>query len=198
MWISVFLLALGAYLYGAIPFAYLATYIIKGKKITQEGTGNVGVINAFHVGGFWAVALTILGEISKALFALGLAEYFLPGHLYVKLLVLLAAFLGTNFSPFLGFRGGKGSTLLTWGQLFLSPWVVAILILIGTPLHLLSRRNPVFKRFWMWFIPPVIFVVERDWGYALFGLVAAVILFFRTNERNDDYRFYSYVGAGRE
>ena len=156
MWALIAVLVAASYLYGAIPYAYLGTYLTTGRKLTQEGTGNVGVINAFHVGGFWVVVLTISGEISKALLALGLAGYFFPGQLYVRLLSLMAAFFGTNFSPFLGFRGGKGATLLTWGQLFLSPWVVAVLALIGVPLHLLSIRRPVLKRLWMWLIPVAI------------------------------------------
>ena len=196
MWALIAVLVAASYLYGAIPYAYLGTYLATGRKLTQEGTGNVGVINAFHVGGFWVGVLTISGEISKALLALGLAGHFYPGQLYVKLLLLMAAFFGTNFSPFLGFRGGKGSTLLTWGQLFLSPWVVAILALIGVPLHLLSTHRPVLKRLWMWLIPVAILLVERDWGYALFGTIAAVMLFFRTHERNDDYRFYGHTGPG--
>ena len=55
-----------SYLYGSIPFGYIATYIIKGKKLTEEGTGNVGVTNTFKVGGTGAGIVTILGEISKA------------------------------------------------------------------------------------------------------------------------------------
>ncbi|HUT84025.1 MAG TPA: glycerol-3-phosphate acyltransferase, partial [Thermodesulfobacteriota bacterium] len=52
-----------AYLYGALPYAYIATYLLKRKKLTEEGTGNIGVTSAFKVGGTVAGVITVCGEI---------------------------------------------------------------------------------------------------------------------------------------
>ena len=63
---KIVLLSIASYLYGAIPFAYLATRLLTGKKLTEEGTGNIGVTNAYKIGGTGAIIITLMGEISKA------------------------------------------------------------------------------------------------------------------------------------
>jgi glycerol-3-phosphate acyltransferase PlsY len=187
-------LVVAAYLYGSIPFAYLATYMLRGKAITREGTGNVGVINTFRVGGNWAVAITLAGEISKSLVALGLAEFFYPEYVYVKLLLVLAAFVGTNFSIFLRGRGGRGSTMLMWSLALLS--LPAFLILIGLMLLFfgLSRFAVRLKSLWSWFMPVVFWLVTGDWGFVLFGLVVTVVIIINGRRRQDDLVYYGYVG----
>ena len=40
--LGLILVALVAYLYGSIPFAYLATYLTRRRTLTEEGSGNVG------------------------------------------------------------------------------------------------------------------------------------------------------------
>jgi glycerol-3-phosphate acyltransferase PlsY len=72
------LFAILSYLYGSIPFGYIATYIIKGKRLTEEGTGNVGVTNTYKVGGTGAGIVTIIGEISKALVPIVTAKTLFP------------------------------------------------------------------------------------------------------------------------
>lgn len=192
---SLIWLTIAAYLYGAIPFAYLATYVLKRKAITEEGTGNVGVINAFRVGGKGAGMVTVVGEVSKAMIAIGLAERFFPHQFYVKLLFVFASFVGTNFSIFLRGRGGRGSTLFIFSMVLLSfpAFLILILIAILGLLYALSKKNARLKRLWFWFIPGVIFLVERDWGFALFGLLVTLVIFLKGRLSQDDYVYYGYV-----
>ena len=187
------LLAAAAYLYGSIPFAYLATYLLKRKSLTQAGTGNVGVTNAWHVGGLGAVLITLLGEASKAFVVLGLAGYFYPGQIYVKLLLVVVAFVGTNFSVFLHWRGGRGTTMLIWSIGLLSPLSLLVLIGIAALCFFLARRYPRCRPLWSWFIPVVILLVEQHLGFALFGLLVSLLIFLKSRVSQPDTVYYGYV-----
>ena len=179
-----------AYLYGAIPFAYLAVRLSTGKRLTEEGTGNVGVTNAWRAGRVPAVVLTLLGEISKAFVAVGLAEYVFPGALYAKALLILTAFAGTNWSIYMKWKGGRGTTMLIWSLALLSLPALLVLIGIGALCFFLAKKSPGLRTLWSWFIPVVILLVEADWVLALFGLVVSVLVFVKGRTSEHDAAYY--------
>jgi glycerol-3-phosphate acyltransferase PlsY len=195
--VKLIFLTVMAYLYGAVPFAYLATYLFGRRAITEEGTGNVGVINAYHLGGVGAVVITLLGEISKGLVFIGLASYFFPDNVHVKLLLVLAAFVGTNFSVFLGGRGGRGSTMLMWSMAVLSlPSFLILIAIIGLGFFLGKKVDVRLKSLWFWCIPVVLYLVEGDWAFGLFGGLVALIVFVKGRQTPDDLIHYGYVQEG--
>ena len=182
--------ALAAYLYGAVPYAYGAVYLFKGKRLTSEGTGNVGVTNAFKVGGTWAGVVTVLGEISKAALPIFMARRFFAGDLHLTLLFTFLALVGTSFSVFLRGKGGKGSTLAGYSLLFLSPYSFLIVIVLWAPFFFLSRGNPRIKKIPLLFVPFAIYGVERDWLFAFVGLLTAGLFYLNSYRRKDDYAHY--------
>ena len=182
-----------AYLYGAIPYAYLATYLIRGKRLSEEGTGNIGVTNAFKIGGTAAGLVTVGGEISKALVPIGIGRYFFAGTLSVTLLFVFLALVGTSFSIFLKGKGGKGSTTAWNSLLILSPYSFFILLFLWVAFFKLSKGNLVIKKIPLLLIPPVIFLVERDWAFTLFGLLAGLLLFLNNFWRKDDFAYYNVL-----
>jgi len=101
------LLILLSFLLGAIPFGYLIG-LAKGVDVRKHGSGNVGATNVARVlGKPYGIAVYILD------FLKGFIPTFVAVKLYgtdswITALVGLAAVLGHMFSPFLGFRGGKG------------------------------------------------------------------------------------------
>ncbi len=99
-----------AYFLGSIPTAYLAGKI-KGIDIRQHGSGNVGATNAFRVlGRGTGIAVFVLdclkGALPVWLFKASSVGALAPSS--TVLAVGLAALLGHVFTPFLGFKGGKG------------------------------------------------------------------------------------------
>jgi hypothetical protein len=46
------------------------------------------------------------------------------------------------------------------------------------------------KKIPLLFIPPVIYLVERDWVFTLFGLLAGLLLFLNNFGRKDDFAYY--------
>jgi acyl-phosphate glycerol 3-phosphate acyltransferase len=107
------LVALAAYLVGAIPFGYLVARA-KGVDIFHQGSGNIGATNVGRVLGLrWGI-LVFLFDFAKGagpVLVAGLlpepTDRELPNHA-LPVLAGIAAFVGHLFPVYLGFRGGKG------------------------------------------------------------------------------------------
>ena len=198
MLIQILFFSLLAYLYGAIPFAYIATYLTTGKNLGKEGTGNIGVTNAFKVGGKVAVVITIIGEISKALLPIYFGYRFFAGNLNITLLFVYCSLIGTSFSIFLKGKGGRGSTVALWSLLILSPYSLILLLMLWLPVIKLSRGNLSIKRIPPFFIPIVIFIVERDVFFALFGLLTSFLFTLGSYVKKDDFVEYGIIHEAKK
>ncbi|MCX7750560.1 MAG: glycerol-3-phosphate 1-O-acyltransferase PlsY [Candidatus Bipolaricaulota bacterium] len=102
-------IAIAGYLLGGIPTAYLAGRL-KGVDLRRHGSGNVGGTNAVRVLG-WRVGIPVLAlDILKGYAAGGLLPRlpWVGDPVYLGLAAGLGAVLGHVFTPYLGFRGGKG------------------------------------------------------------------------------------------
>jgi len=108
--LSVIVVGVLGYLLGGIPTAWLAGRL-KGVDIRQHGSGNVGGTNALRVLG-WKVGVPVMAvDLAKGY----LATWLLPKiplsglePVYLAIAGGVGAVLGHIFSPYLGFRGGKG------------------------------------------------------------------------------------------
>lgn len=101
------------FLFGSIPFGYLAGKI-NGVDLRQHGSGNIGATNAWRVLGKGWGSFAFAGDFFKGLIPLLVLQYLTKswpqGNTQQGLMILsgLAAVLGHNFTPWLGFNGGKG------------------------------------------------------------------------------------------
>ena len=98
-----------SYLIGSIPFAYIVARLVKGVDIRNVGSGNVGATNVVRtIGKKWGILVFILD------FLKGFAAPFVTCLIVkdpVNVVVIasgVAAICGHNWTPFLGFKGGKG------------------------------------------------------------------------------------------
>ncbi len=139
------LIYIAGYLIGAIPFGVIVARS-RGIDLFQSGSGNIGATNVARTLGKGAgsivLALDVLKGFVPALVAaliLGDKYGILPGE--HALIAGACAVFGHTFSPFLGFRGGKGiATGL--GMLFGSAPLVA-LVALGTFLVFLALTRTV-------------------------------------------------------
>jgi acyl phosphate:glycerol-3-phosphate acyltransferase len=106
-----------AYLIGSIPFGVIVGKL-RGFDPRAVGSGNIGMTNVARVGGSSAAGITFVGDILKGAIPVAVARMmgFPPA---ILAWVALAAFLGSIFSVFLGFSGGKGvsASLGVWAVL---------------------------------------------------------------------------------
>ena len=184
------LFAIIVYLYGSLPYAFIATYFLKKRNLAKEGTGNIGVTNAFKVGGAAVGIITVVGEISKAIVPIMIAEFLFEGNLRVTLLFVYLSFLGTSFSIFLKGKGGKGSTVAIWSLMILSPYACLILLSLWTVIVLISKNNSTIKTIPLILIPIIFHVFENDVYFTIFCIFLSSTIFINSRMRLDDYKYY--------
>ncbi len=132
MLIVTFALAVLAFSLGACPFSlWLGRWVLQ-RDIRQYGDGNPGATNVFRAGGRFVGGLAVVLDMAKGAPFVVLAHrvYGLPEQ--SVLLIGMCAILGSAFTPFLGFRGGK-SLAVSGGVLLAVPdhdiFLVAILLM---------------------------------------------------------------------
>ncbi len=95
-----------ALLCGSIPFGLLLTRAAGLGDIRAIGSGNIGATNVLRTGKRGLAAATLLLDAGKGAAAVQLTAL-LFGPFFIPL-AGIAAVVGHCFTPWLGFRGGKG------------------------------------------------------------------------------------------
>jgi len=150
-----------AFLCGSIPFGWIFGKC-KGIDIRQHGSGNIGATNVWRVLGKGCGIPCFLLDVMKGLVptVLGLSLIHFTGMKNPLSLAVLApyaethpmltaqvfqvltglcAILGHNYSPWVGFKGGKGIATSAGVLIALMPAAVVILVLVWGIVFGISR-----------------------------------------------------------
>jgi len=119
------------YVFGSIPFGYLAGRM-RGVDLRASGSGNTGGTNAVRVLGPRLGVPVIVLDVLKGVAAVVLARWL--GGIDIAVAAAAAAILGHTFPVFLGFGGGKGVATGYGATVALAP-IVGVLSL---PIWLLA------------------------------------------------------------
>jgi len=95
-----------AFLLGSIPFGLVIARLAGGVDIRKVGSGNIGATNVFRQSR-WAGLLTLALDCGKGYLAVVVARRLGLGPAW-QALGAVAAIAGHVFTPWLGFKGGKG------------------------------------------------------------------------------------------
>jgi glycerol-3-phosphate acyltransferase PlsY len=121
-------LTIVGYLLGAVPFGVVISKAMGFPDPRTVGSKNVGFTNVLRVSGKKPGILTLIGDMGKG-WVMGFAATQLLQDEWAILLVALAPFLGHLFSPFLGFKGGKGVATALGSVLGVAPLIGLLLLL---------------------------------------------------------------------
>jgi glycerol-3-phosphate acyltransferase PlsY len=121
-------LVIFGYLLGGVPFGVVISKAMGLPDPRTVGSKNVGFTNVLRVSGKNPGILTLIGDMGKG-WVLGFAGTQLLLDEWAILLVALAPFLGHLFSPFLGFKGGKGVATALGSVLGVAPLIGSLLLL---------------------------------------------------------------------
>ena len=123
------LLVIIGYGLGSIPFGVVVSKALNLPDPRTVGSKNVGFTNVLRLSGAKAGVLTLLGDMGKGWIIGWAAMQWLQTE-SLMMVAALSPIVGHVFSPFLGFKGGKGVATALGTVLGLSPSIGTLLLLI--------------------------------------------------------------------
>lgn len=180
------LLALGAYLLGSVPAAYLAVKWSRGLDIRKVGTGKSGASNVLRAAGKRLAIPVAIFDIGKGALAVWVAQ--LTGlNTSQQVVVGLMAVIGHNWSVFLKFGGGGRGVFATLGMVAVLSWKLALVVLFIAYMWVLIKQVAlgvafgVFLAFLampllVWFLPEFFNIQDRV--AVTLGMVAIALIAF--------------------
>ena len=102
---NIYLLIIGSYLIGSVPFGYILTKFFLNKDIRKIGSGNIGATNVLRTGNKILGYATLLLDVLKAVLPIIFIKINYPEYVFIS---ALSVFIGHVFPVWLKFRGGKG------------------------------------------------------------------------------------------
>jgi glycerol-3-phosphate acyltransferase PlsY len=129
---SPWVVLVGSYLVGGIPFSYLAGKMTKGIDLRQHGSGNLGASNTYRILGGRIALIVLVLDIAKGFLPVFLARsYDAPGQEPLHQLAgAVGAIIGHLFSPYLRFSGGKGIATSAGAFVALAPWAFGCALIV--------------------------------------------------------------------
>jgi len=150
-----------AFLLGSIPFGLLIARA-RGIDIRQHGSGNIGATNVLRVVGkkygITCLFLDLLKGLIPTILAISLirfdgmrnpmmlqtleplsAEFPMVTAQIFQVLTGLCAILGHNYSPWVGFKGGKGIATSAGVMIAMMPAAIVILLIIWLLVFFISK-----------------------------------------------------------
>lgn len=193
---------LAAYLWGAIPTSYLVARYRFGIDIREYGSGNVGASNALSlIGNVIGISIGTFDCVAKGILPVLLARL-LDQSLAAQVGVGLAAIAGHNWSPFLGFTGGRG--VATAIGLLLVFWLWPEWIILGAAVGIVGML--IFKDTGFWTLvsllalPVMAYLFQRPVEIIALTLMIGVLLVAKRltanweppDQREGRFRVYLY------
>lgn len=167
---------------GSIPFGYLIGRFVYRTDIRTQGSGNIGAMNALRTLGRAGAIAVLLLDAAKGF----IPTWFAANTHDASSLAAAAgigAILGHCFSPWLGFKGGKG-VATSFGVIFAMDWraglaCVAIWILGAL---IVTRFSSVGSMAANLLSAVALWWFSREDAYVLYGIVAGLLIVWAHRE----------------
>ena len=172
------LMAMLGYVLGAIPFGVVVSSALGLPDPRTVGSKNVGFTNVLRVSGTKAGVLTLIGDMGKGWLMGWAAMQWLTTESFV-MIVALSPFLGHLFSPFLGFKGGKGVATALGSVLGLSPSIGLLLLLIWLGAVAIWRYSSGGALAAFGLFPVVAIVNEQRQEFLVFAIVVSTLIWVK-------------------
>lgn len=120
-------IAIGSFLAGGIPFSWLLGKVA-GFDLRREGSGNPGATNLYRTAGAaWGITGLVL-DVAKGSLPVLAAQWLFPEFGVGAIVAAAAAIAGHIWTPYLGFRGGKGVATAAGAFLAINPLIILIAV----------------------------------------------------------------------
>lgn len=177
---NILLLLLFAYVFGALPIGLMVGKAVRGIDVREFGSGNIGASNVWRtLGPTWGVIVFLL-DVGKGVLPTLLARHVGHGPVWLPVAAGVAAVMGHNFSPFLGFKGGKGvaTTLgvalgLSWEAALIGFAVWGVCLAVTRYISVSSVVGVPVGAFLTWWLN------GRQWPYGVFALAVSGFVVYK-------------------
>jgi glycerol-3-phosphate acyltransferase PlsY len=203
-------LAVG-FLSGSLPWGLWLGRWLRGVDVRTVGSRNLGATNVYRTLGPGLGFLTLLLDIAKGALPAWLvpraawAAAFPGGEAWCAMAVGLAAIAGHIWTPFAGFRGGKGVATTVGVLLALSPPAFGAFVLVFVVVVSLTRYISLGSVLGSMAFAATLAVISPTWPESPaipFGVLVAALVIARHREnlarltRGEERRF-TFRGGGR-
>ncbi len=172
-------LMLFGYLAGGIPTGYLVVKRLKGYDIRTRGSGNPGTANVYRNAGPLAGAITLVVDALKGYAPVVLSITLQPRRPELALACGAAAIIGHNWTPLLGFKGGKGVATSAGVFLALMPWPMAATMVVFALAVRLSGHISVGSMSAAAALPIAALAFGQKTAYCIAAAVAGALIIYK-------------------
>lgn len=177
MTLTLFLLIVGAFLMGSIPFGVIIARV-RGVDLKKVGSGNIGATNVLRTMGKRPALLALIGDVLKGTIPVLAAKYLLHDTT-PEGIVGMSAILGHNFSIFLRFRGGKG-VATSIGMLFVfSPFAAAATVVLWLTVIFLTKYSSLGAIVSFGLLPVSMYLFDNSREKLIVSFIIAALLMIR-------------------
>jgi glycerol-3-phosphate acyltransferase PlsY len=175
-----YVILLGAYLIGSIPFSYLVAKW-RGIDVRTVGSGNVGATNVMRSAGTVPGLIAFALDAAKGAIAVMLAQRLARAHPgpmmpHVPAAAALLAMLGHIFPVWLRFRGGKGVATGAGAFVPLAPVAAGLAVLVFAIATLATRYVSLGSILGAATLAVLTFVTQPDPGVAWTGAACSALI----------------------
>lgn len=184
------LMVLIGLLAGSIPFGFLAGRSMQGIDLRTVGSGGTGATNVLRTLGKKASATVLILDFLKGLVPVLAARWLGIGEWWVAA-VAVATVIGHCWSPFIGFKGGKGVATGGGAAIALFPpvlLVVPVILLIIWRTRYVSLGSLVGAGLAVVLAVAFAIAGPLPWAFAVAIAAIAAIIVFRHRENIDRLR----------
>lgn len=136
----IFLIVVISFGLGSIPFGFILSKAFLGIDPREIGSGNIGATNVLRTGHKYLAISTLLLDALKGVVAIYICRKLLPLSSGMETyLAGLSAIIGHMYTPWLGFKGGKGAATAA-GALFTLSWPVGLCTMVTWFLTITTTR----------------------------------------------------------
>lgn len=167
------------FILGSIPSGLIVGKLISGIDIRKHGSKNIGTTNIFRTLGARAAFIVLLADSLKGVLSIIIVSYIYPHNLLIAVSVGFTAFLGHNYSIFLGFKGGKGVATALGILLYFMPKLCLIIILIWLFVVLLTKYVSLASIIAAFCVPFLAWFMNYERPLIFLGLFAAILVIIR-------------------
>lgn len=179
---SVFIIIIGCYLIGSLPYGLLLVKIFKGQDIRNIGSKNIGATNVLRAGYPFLALMTLFLDSFKGALSVILVTYLYSNvvianiEINLSMLAGIFAVLGHIFPIWLKFKGGKGVATGFGTMLVVNPLISAGVLLVWLLTAIITRYSSLSAILATVSLPVFIYFMNNEvFYYVLF--ISCIILF---------------------